>query len=115
MSPRSDVTQLTMAILLSLAGGDLHGYALLQDIERQTEGELTPGTGTLYAALQRLMDDGLITEPPGLPGPDEDQRRRYYRITRAGREVARAESGRMQRVLDLARERSLGPTGRARS
>jgi DNA-binding PadR family transcriptional regulator len=104
------LTPLSMAILLALAGEELHGYALLREIERQTGGELSPGTGSLYAALQRLMDDGLIGESATLPGPDEDRRRRYYRITDAGREVARAESRRMLRVLEVARARDLAPT-----
>lgn len=96
-----------MAVLLALAGEDLHGYALLQEIERQTGGTLKPGTGTLYAALQRLMDEGLITGSPDLPAPDEDQRRRYYRITPAGRRLAGAEAGRLRRVLEVARARGI--------
>ena len=103
------LTPLSMAILLSLAKEDLHGYALMKEIERHSDGELAPGTGSLYAALQRLMDDGMLVESPDLPGPEEDQRRRYYRITDAGREAARAESRRMQRVLEVARERDLAP------
>jgi DNA-binding PadR family transcriptional regulator len=99
------LTPLSMAILLALAEGDLHGYALLQEIERQTEGSLSPGTGTLYAALQRLAEGGMIIESPDLPAPDEDQRRRYYRITSAGRATAAAESRRMERVLRIARKR----------
>jgi len=103
------LTPLSMAILLALAGGDRHGYALMKEIERQTDGMLKPGTGSLYAALQRLMDDGLIEESPELPAPDHDQRRRYYRITEAGREMALAETRRMMRVLDVAREKRLAP------
>jgi len=107
------LTPLSMAILLALAEGELHGYALLQEIERQTAGSLSPGTGTLYAALQRLADEGLIVESPDLPAPEEDQRRRYYRITPAGRAAAVAESGRMARVLEIAREKRLVPEGGA--
>ena len=103
------LTPLSMAILLALAGGDRHGYALMKEIERQTDGTLKPGTGSLYAALQRLMDDGLIEESPELPTADHDQRRRYYRITGAGRDVALAEARRMMRVLDVAREKRLAP------
>jgi DNA-binding PadR family transcriptional regulator len=97
-----------MAILLSLADGDRHGYALMKEIEEQTDGNLRPGTGSLYAALQRLMDDGLILEPTD-PPEDEDRRRRYYRITDAGRDVAREEARRMLRVLDIARRKELAP------
>lgn len=97
-----------MAILLALADGDLHGYALIQEIERQTDGALRPGTGSLYAALQRLLDGGLIVESPDLPTPGEDQRRRYYRIAEAGRAVALAEARRMERVLRVVRTKALG-------
>lgn len=103
------LTPLTMAILLSLADGDRHGYALMKEIERQTDGTLKPGTGSLYAALQRLMDDGLIEESPELPAVDHDQRRRYYRISPEGRGIALAEARRMMRVLDVARDKHLAP------
>lgn len=106
------LTPLSMAILLALAEDDLHGYALLQEVERLTHGDVAPGTGSLYAALQRLMDEGLIVESPDLPAPEEDQRRRYYRITSGGREAAAAESRRIARVLEVARERKLAPAVR---
>jgi DNA-binding PadR family transcriptional regulator len=109
----SSLTPLSMAILLSLAERDLHGYALLQEVERLTEGALKPGTGSLYTALQRLMDEGLLVESPDLPASDEDQRRRYYRITSPGRDAVRAEAARLTRLLRVARERDLaGPVGR---
>lgn len=101
------LSPLTMAILLALAEGDRHGYALMQDIEEQTDGALTPGTGSLYAGLQRLMEDGLIRESEGEPGAD--RRRRYYAITDDGRRLARAEARRMMRVLDTAAARKLAP------
>jgi len=103
------LTPLSMAILLALADRDRHGYALMKEIERQTDGALKPGTGSLYAALQRLMDDGLIDESPELPAPEHDQRRRYYRITAAGRDLVLAEARRMMRVLDVARDKRLAP------
>ena len=109
------LTPLSMAILLSLAERDQHGYALLQDVERLTEGELKPGTGSLYTALQRLMDEGLLIDSPDLPAADEDQRRRYYRITVRGREAVRAEAARLARLLRIARDRELaGPDRRKR-
>jgi len=103
------LTPLSMAILLALADRDRHGYGLMKEIERQTDGAVVPGTGSLYAALQRLMEDGLIAESTELPSPDQDRRRRYYAITGAGREVARAEARRMLRVLEVAREGRLVP------
>lgn len=101
------LTPLSMAILLALADGERHGYALMQEIEVQTEGALRPGTGSLYAGLQRLMADGLIRESDGEPGAD--RRRRYYAITDEGRAVARAEAQRMLRVLSVAAEKDLAP------
>jgi len=103
------LTPLTMSILLALAEGDKHGYALMKDVERQTGGMLVPGTGSLYAALDRLAGEGLIEELRSRPAREEDQRRKYFRITADGRALAGAEAARMQRVLDTARERSLVP------
>lgn len=111
MNAETPLTPLTMALLLALADEDLHGYALLQEVERQSDGRLRPGTGTLYAALQRLEDDGLIRESPELPGPDEDQRRRYFRITAEGRRAARAEVDRMLETLRTAAAKRLAPDG----
>ena len=109
MKTKSDellpLSPLSMAILLELADGDRHGYALMQGIEAQTDGVLKPGTGSLYAGLQRLMGDALIQESEGDPGAD--RRRRYYTITEAGRERARAEVQRMLRVLNVATEKDL--------
>jgi DNA-binding PadR family transcriptional regulator len=107
------LTPLTMAVLLALADGDRHGYALMQDVKRQTEGTLRPGTGSLYAALDRLTDDGLIAGAPGEPGPGPGRPRKVYRITDEGRAMVRAEARRMLRVLVVARERSLAPEGLA--
>lgn len=102
------LTPLSNAILLALADCDLHGYALVQEIARQTSGALEPGTGTLYAALRRLQSEGLIADSDALPAPDEDQRRKYYRLTEAGRDVLRAELRRLARVLEVAGETSMG-------
>jgi len=103
------LTPLSHAVLLALAEGELHGYAILQEVERLTDGAVRPGTGTLYAALQRMLSEGVIEDGERAPGPDEDQRRRYYRITGLGREVARAEARRLERVLEVAREKRLAP------
>lgn len=105
------LTPLSLAILLSLAEEDRHGYAIMKDVEAQTRGEVTVGTGSLYAALQRMVEEGLIEEAPEAPGPDEDQRRKYYRVTEWGREVSRAEARRLARVLEVAENRRLLPEG----
>ncbi len=109
--PKIPLTPLTMAILLALADEDCHGYALMQRIEAESGGGLKPGTGSLYAALERLMDDGLIDETEGAAGDDADRRRKSYRLTDRGRAVARAEAARMLDVLRIARARRLGPAG----
>lgn len=101
------LTPLTTSILLALSAEDQHGYALMQEVERQTRGALRPGTGSLYAALQRLVDEGLIVESANRPARGEDRRRKYFRITAAGRWLARREMARMARVLEVAREKAL--------
>jgi DNA-binding PadR family transcriptional regulator len=97
-------------ILLSLSDQDLHGYAIIQDIRDRTEGEVELTASTLYAAIKRLLDGGLIEELDDRPGPDEDDaRRRYYRITPLGMEVARLEVARLERALKMARQKRLTP------
>lgn len=96
------LTPLSMAILLALMDGPQHGYALMQEIEAQTGRR--PGTGTLYAALDRLEAEDHIAE---CDVEEADPRRRYFRITPAGIAAARAESARMLGVLDHARARSV--------
>src|SRR5690606_416389 len=96
-----------LAILFALADGDRHGYAILKEVERQPGGPRALGTGTLYAALQRLTAEGLVADSPDQPAPDEDQRRRYYRLTPFGRAVASAEAQRLARLVALARGKAL--------
>jgi DNA-binding PadR family transcriptional regulator len=106
-APLTPLTPLTMAILLALSKEDLHGYALMREVEAQTDGGLRPGTGSLYAALQRLLDERLIVEAPAGTGPEQDGRRKTFRMTPAGRAAARAEAERMVRVLRTARDKAL--------
>ena len=106
---KKPLSPLSLAILIALAERELHGYALMQTIEEQTEGALRPGTGTLYTALDRLTTDGLIVDAGA---PAENRRRgRSYAITPAGQAAARQEVGRLQRVVDLAQTRNLAPEG----
>lgn len=95
-------------ILLALAPGDRHGYAIIQDLEARSGTAEAVETGTLYRALQRLVDDGLIrsVEPPPAAG-DPDERRRYYRITPRGRVAAAGEARRMAGLLRRARAAKL--------
>jgi len=91
-------------ILLALGAEHLHGYAIMQAIEQKTEGSAKILPGTLYTTLNRMLADGLVeeTRPPG-DAPDDDRRRRYYRITPFGREVVAAEARRMSVLLEVAR------------
>src|SRR5215813_4815133 len=91
-------------ILLSLADEDRHGYAIIQDIARRTNGEIKLSAGTLYRSIQRLQEQGLIVEIKARPAPEEDdERRRYYSITAMGRAAAQAEVRRLQSLLKMAR------------
>ena len=104
------LTPLSTAILLGLAEGARHGYAIMKEVERQTDGRLAPGAGSLYAALQRLQDDGLIAEAPaGATDEPAGPKRRYYLLTDFGRSVARAELLRMARVIQIGHDRRLAP------
>lgn len=93
-------------ILLSLAGEDRHGYGIMQEIARQSEGCFKLGPGTLYDNLQKLMNRGLVAEAPKrASSADDDPRRRYYRLTSFGRGVLAAETERLARVVKEARRR----------
>jgi len=98
----------TFHVLLALAGDDLHGYAILKEVERRTGGGVTLSTGTLYGILKRLLADGWIVERSTRPSEEQDdERRRYYRLTPRGREVASLEADRLDRLVAEARERRL--------
>jgi DNA-binding PadR family transcriptional regulator len=95
-------------ILLALAGEERHGYAILQEVSRLTEGDLELEPGTLYRALHRMLSDGWVVESARRPAADvDDQRRRYYRLTPLGRRVATAEADRLWRLLTVARAQRL--------
>jgi DNA-binding PadR family transcriptional regulator len=95
-------------ILLSLAGEDRHGYSIMKETEVLTSGEVKLGPGALYAALGKLVDQGLIEESDDRPAPDlDDARRRYYRLTPSGRAALGIELGRLQRVVDHAKRSGL--------
>ena len=108
--PAPPLTAPVFQILLSLVDAELHGYALIQDIARRTDGEVRLTASTLYAAVKRMVDAGLIEEVTRRPRPEaDDPRRRYYRITKLGREAARAEARRLERLAAMAREKRLLP------
>jgi DNA-binding PadR family transcriptional regulator len=92
----------TLHILLALAGEDRHGYGILQEVARQSEGQYKLGPGTLYDNLQKLIGQGMIEER-GRRAGDDDPRRRYYRLSTQGRGVLSAEVARLESVIRDAR------------
>jgi DNA-binding PadR family transcriptional regulator len=104
------LTPAVFYVLVALAGGGKHGYAILKDVQRRSDGRVTLNVGTLYAVLKRLEDDDLITETDERPDAAlDDERRRYYRITKKGEAVARAEVARMEEAVSMARAVKLHP------
>ena len=100
----------TFHILLALADEDRHGYAIIQDVEARTDGELRLSAGTLYRSIQRMLEQGLIVEPRERPvREDDDERRRYYRITPLGTSVAKAEARRLTQLVRMARAAGFSP------
>jgi DNA-binding PadR family transcriptional regulator len=88
-------------ILLALAAEDLHGYAIMRQVEEQSGGRIRLGPGTLYGSIQTLLEEGLIDELD--PGDTARERRRYYRLTAGGRKMARAEAERLADLVRMAR------------
>jgi DNA-binding PadR family transcriptional regulator len=113
------LTPLSIHILLSLVDEERHGYGIMKEIERLTDGLATSATGPVYLAAQRLLEGGLIEESENRPAPEfDDQRRKYYRLTDLGRRVAGAEIERMGRLVRVAFDKglmqgslSMGPEG----
>ena len=99
----------TFHILLALASEERHGYAIIQDVETSTDGDLRLSAGTLYRSIARMVEQGLIAETAKRRTADEDERRRYYRITTFGTSVARAEMARLTQLVRLAKASGLTP------
>ena len=97
-------------ILVALADRDRHGYAIMQDVDARTGGKVRLSAGTLYSAIRRMLEQGLIEELRDSPDPESaDERRRYYRLTRLGRDVAVAEAKRFSELIEQARATRLIP------
>ena len=95
-------------VLLALADGDKHGYAIIKEVRLRTEDRVRLSAGTLYGLLKRFIDEGLIAECDERPDPSlDDERRRYYRLTPNGRAVAVAETLRMEAAVFQARSKQL--------
>ena len=116
------LTPVVLHILLALADGSRaesedgtgrHGYAVAQEVEEMTDGQIRMGPGTLYGSIQRMLTSALIEEVTrartGQPNADEDERRRYYRLTPLGRRVLELELARLARVVNVARAKHLLP------
>ena len=99
----------TFHILLALLDEERHGYAIIQDVEARTQGELRLSAGTLYRSIARMVEQGLIAEVTRRRPAADDQRRRYYRVTPFGTTVARAEMRRLSQLVQMARARGLKP------
>ena len=105
------LTPAVFNILLALADGEKHGYAIMQEVREDTGGAIRLGPGTLYGSLDRLEKAGMVEESDERPAAkDDDERRRYYRLTDFGRRVLRAEVARLQQSMAIARRKKvLGP------
>jgi DNA-binding PadR family transcriptional regulator len=102
------LTPLSFQILLALVDEERHGYGIMKEIESRTRGRMSPATGPLYLAAQRLLDTGLIAESAKRPAPElDDRRRKYYKLTPLGRRVAAAEAERMAYLVGVAFEKQL--------
>ncbi len=102
------LTPLSFHILLALADGVRHGYGIIKEIERRTDGRMKPATGTMYLAMQRLEDGEFVTESDERPDAQEDdERRRYYCLTPLGKEVAAAEAKRLLDLVGIAKQKRL--------
>lgn len=102
------LTPAVLHILLALAGDELHGYAIMQEVARLTDGRLRLGPGTLYRSIRGMLEEGLIEEAAERPDPAlDDERRRYYRLTDFGQRVGQAEMERLARLVDVAQARRL--------
>jgi DNA-binding PadR family transcriptional regulator len=102
------LTPAMLHVLLALADGDKHGYAIIKEVSRRTDGDVQLGAGTLYALIKRLLADDLIVETDERPDPAlDDERRRYYRLTRFGRDVAIAEVRRLESIVSQAHAKKL--------
>jgi DNA-binding PadR family transcriptional regulator len=112
------LTQAVFHILLALADGEKHGYAIMQEISERTGGVMRMGPGTLYGSIQRMLKDGLILESrERAEAVHSEERRRYYRLTAFGRRVLQAEARRLEQLVRIAHSKQilpgLGTTGGA--
>jgi DNA-binding PadR family transcriptional regulator len=113
LSPYLPLSPATLHVLLALAGEDRHGYGIMQEVARQSEGQYKLGPRTLYDNLQKMMNQGMVEEAPS-PSDNDDPRRRYYRLTRFGRAVLTADVTRLEGVVRQARLHFRPASGRVK-
>jgi DNA-binding PadR family transcriptional regulator len=107
-APHLPLTPAEFHLLLALADGDKHGYAIMKEVSHRTDDKVRLSAGTLYGLIRRLVSEDLIVETEERPvAALDDERRRYYRLTQFGRQVAIAEAQRLEGVLELARAKKL--------
>lgn len=107
------ITPVEFEILLALADTPRHGYAIMQEIAERSRGAVSVRPGTLYRAIDRMLQVGMLQEVKDRPEAGEDQRRRYYRLTESGRRIAMAEARRLAEAVASARSKKLLPSARA--
>lgn len=105
------LTPTVFHIMLALADGEKHGYAIMQEVEARTDGSMRLGPGTLYGSIQRMLKDGLIVEVQSRAGAagQGEERRRYYRLTGFGQQVLQAEAQRLEGLVQMARSKQVLP------
>ena len=104
------LTPAAFHILLVLAGGENHGYAIMREVAEHTNGKMRLGPGSLYGTIKRMLADGWIEETDERPDPElDDERRRYYRLTGVGRNLVQAEAERLEQLVKVARGKKLLP------
>jgi DNA-binding PadR family transcriptional regulator len=102
------LTPAAFHIMLVLADGENHGYAIMREVAENTQGKMRLGPGSLYGTIKRMLADGWIEESDERPDPElDDERRRYYRLTGVGRKLVQAEAERLHQLVNIARRKKL--------
>ena len=102
------LTPAAFHIMLVLADGENHGYAIMREVAENTQGKMRLGPGSLYGTIKRMLADGWIEESDERPDPElDDERRRYYRLTGIGRKLVQAEAERLEQLVNIARGKRL--------
>jgi len=105
------LTPAAFHIMLVLASGENHGYAIMREVAEHSNGKMRLGPGSLYGTIKRMLEDGWIEESDERPDPEmDDERRRYYRLTGVGRKLVKAEAERLEQLVKVARGKKLLPS-----